>query len=154
MAGIDTEAALAALFDLTAPLGMPTGSPPVGNGTFKTRSRRLLFVEDIGAEKLPAVFQNQIARNDEFAFNQLTAAIVDVEWYVYCFQGNQDAPSTPILNPLVDTLLNQLPPVGPLLRVGGVVMPVSRAGPMHYFEGLLGERAVARIPLRLRVLPT
>lgn len=141
---IDTEAALAALFALTDPLA----------SSFKTRSRRLQFVEDMGAESLPAVFQNQVARTDEFTFNAITAAVIDVEWYVYCFQGNSEAPSTPILNPLVDALLNQLPPVGPLLRVGGVAMTVSRAGPTHYFEGLLGERAVARIPLRVKVTPT
>lgn len=140
---VDTEAAMAALFALTDPLTQ-----------FKTKSRRLQFVEDMQPEALPAVFQNQIQRADEFTLNQMTASVVDLEWYVYAFQADELAPSTPILNPLVDAVLNQLPPVGPLLRIGGVAMTVSRSGPTHYFEGLLGQRAVARIPLRVRVTST
>lgn len=138
---VDTETALAALFALTAPLSQ-----------FKTKSRRLQFVEEMGAEVLPAVFQNQIARADSFTQNKLVYSDVDVEWYVYCFQGNSTAATTPILNPLVDALLEALPPDGGMLQVGGRGMPVYRAGPTHYFEGLLGERAVARIGLRIKVL--
>ena len=137
---VDTEAAMAALFALLDPLTQ-----------FKTTSRRLLFVEDMAPEALPAVFQNQVARADQFVLNQLVASDIDLEWYVYCYQGNDDAPSTPILNPLVDAVVNVLPPDSGVLRVGDVNTTVSRSGPTHYFEGLLGSRAVARIPIRIKV---
>jgi hypothetical protein len=138
---VDTEAAMAALFALLDPLTQ-----------FKTTSRRLQFVEDMAPEALPAVFQNQVARTDQFVMTQLFASDIDVEWYVYCFQAKTDAASTPILNPLVDAIIEALPPDGGrLVLASGAQVTVSRAGPTHYFEGLLGERAVARIPLRLRV---
>lgn len=144
---VDTETAMSALFALLA---------NVSGVTLKTTSRRLQFVEDMQPEALPAVFQNQVARNDLFAQTTVYGADFDVEWYVYCFQANMDLPTTPILNPLVDAVLAVLPPDGARVPLGdsGSTMTVSRAGPTHFFEGLLGERAVARIPLRIKVPKT
>lgn len=141
---VDTEAAMAALFALTNPLTQ-----------FKTRSRRLQFVEDMAPETLPAVFQNQVSRTDNFALNTIYAADIDVEWYVYAYQANDLEPSTPILNPLVDAALNALPPDWTKITLaGGATATVFRAGPAHFFEGLLGQRAVARIPIRMKVPKT
>lgn len=139
---VDTEAAMVALFALLDGISV----------TLKTKSRRLLFVEDMPANDLPAVFQNQIARADNLGLNELYAADFDVEWYVYAMQPNQDKPSTPILNPVVDAAINCLPPNGGKITLSnGSTVAVFRSGPTHYFEGLLGQKAVARIPIRLRV---
>jgi hypothetical protein len=147
-----------AIFAILAPLGQPTGSPAVGDGTFKTQSRRLQLVETFDPAGMPAIFQQQISEpmpRSEFTFGGVAFSEFTLCWYIYVYQSDESAPMTPPLNALVDKVLARLqaamyPADGqPIVEVDGARLVVQPTA-VTYWEGLLGDRAVCRIDLQAK----
>lgn len=128
----------------------------VGHGLVTT-SRRLEFVEEVAVERLPGVWQLQV--DETLAGSTLGGMAIinaDVDWYVYASAPDESQPSTPILNPAVDLVMGLIPHAGDadntLFRdPDGNVIQLTLRGPVKYYEGLLGNKAVCCIPLRMMV---
>lgn len=135
-------------------------------GSYKVASRRLQFVEDMGAEYLPAIFQNQ---TNESPKQMTEAGIVawsfDVDLYVYAFQPDTNSPSTTILNPLLDAITDVFEEdnqYGGQLRIPytddngpqELVCELAINGGIKVWEGILGQKAVAIVPVRVLVPAT
>ena len=122
-----------------------------GAAAFTTSSRRLVNVQDLAAEAFPAAYQLQGKQIVKKAV--ITPPIYEMEatWIIYALSNDPNiAPST-VLNPLVDAVLKILLP-GPLsnaLTLGGLVTQCAVSGDIDIFEGVLGDRAVAVIPLQI-----
>jgi len=118
---------------------------------FTTSSRRLVNVQDLAAEAFPAAYQlqgKQIVKK-----TVITPPIYEMEatWIIYAFSNDPNiAPST-VLNPLVDAVLKVLipAPLSNALTLGGLVTQCAVSGDIEIFEGVLGDRAVAVIPLQI-----
>lgn len=146
------EAVYAASFALLQTLASSV-SPP---GPFKTVSRRLRLVEDVGVEEMPAVYQYQLhAVPVQQTFAGLAVMTYRAHWYIYASAPNMDAASSPILNPLVDAVLARVPQettgTAVQVQVGGDTVSLTIDGSIEFFEGLLDNKAVARIPILIRV---
>lgn len=137
------ESLYAGLFSLLNSLLTTSGGP------FVTVTRRLDHVEDVDPAEMPYAAQNQVSESPATETLQGGATtLAVVHWYIYCAIDNQSTdPSTPTLNPLVDAVVGLLPAVAGAtmqLVINGVAYGLKR-GPVQYFEGLLGTKAVAKI---------
>lgn len=144
---MNREDAFSAIAALLTPLG------PSGDGTFKTVSRRLALVETLDQVAFPAIYQQQLTElvteknystSDGFQFS-----VLNLCWYIYALQPDLTLPTTSILNPLIDAVMNRV--IGNLaggtLQIDGAPVSLRITG-MTYWEGVLGDRAVFRIDLQ------
>lgn len=144
------EQAYAGLFALLDPL--------VTAGTLKETSRRLEFAEDVAPERTPGVWQLQLDEQPfVYSFGGIGGWDLLVDWYIYVTQSDETAPSTPIINPVLDAVVGVLPlandnddPNGNVY-VNGVRLTITLRDKIHFWEGLLNQKAVVQIPLRIRV---
>lgn len=148
------EEVYAALFALLDPL--------VVDGTLNTTSRRLQFAEDVDPGLLPGVWQNQFMETPaKFANSGAVCWYFDVDWYIYFLHNDETTPSTPSINAVVDKVMGVLPRdesgTITVLRVTlpddpqPMVVGLSIREPVRTWEGLLNNKAVVEIPLRLLV---
>lgn len=151
------EEIYSALFALLAPITGP--ALPL-----KTTSRRLQFVEECDIGLMPGVWQNQY-QEVPAAYGTLGVACwyFDVDWYLYCGNNDETVPTTPIINPALDAVMSVLPKedstgaVNGILRVtvpgytSPLVCTVSLREPVRTWEGLLNNKSVTEIPLRILV---
>ncbi len=128
------------------------------SSTFKTISRRLQLVETFDTAQMPAIFQQQI--NEPIGSQQyLTSeggfaySVLNVSWYIYVAQGDDTAPMTPGLNALVDSVINLVfSSLGSnIVTVGSEDFSLNPTA-IIYYEGLLGDLAVARIDVQAKPL--
>ena len=145
MTMLDTEACYAATFALLNTLSS------VGN--FKTITRRLKHVEDVAPEMMPYVAQLQINRGPfKEVMNGIAVWVLRAHWYIYVSAPDMDSPTTPILNPRVDEVLALLPQdedAAAKVTVNGISVILSLDGAAEFYEGLLGTKSVARIPVKI-----
>lgn len=146
------ESVYAASFALLQQLSASV-SPP---GPFKTVSRRLRLVEDVDPSQMPAVYQLQLSMTSELTtFQGMAVMGYRAHWYIYASTQDMDVPSTPILNPLVDSVLSRVPQetsgTAVQVQVGGTTVTLTVDGKIEFFEGLLDTKSVARIPILIRV---
>lgn len=125
------------------------------NAPFTTVSRRLAFVEDLAPEYFPCVYQNQVSEQaKQYTFQGVACWGFTLDLYVYAIQPDTDAPSTPLLNPLVDKVCEILgvssETIG-VFEVDGHSCGIMLNGTINTFEGLLKDRAVSVIPIALTV---
>lgn len=128
-------------------------------GPFAFMSRRLEFVEEVPTENFPNLFQFQT--DQEPLLHSLSGPVgwwLDLEWYIGCEQPDTALPSTPILNPLVDAVCDLLTvdptePTTLTFEAAGEEYNCAMwiTGTIQVWEGLLGNRAVAIIPIRIQV---
>jgi len=126
---------------------------------FVTSGRRLKHIEELDAASFPAFYQYQVEEQwSQTAGNLPPVGSWRVEWWVYVQSGDDTAPHSSQLNPLVDALCASLglPPAFSAAptggqTLGGLVTSVQLDGPIQYAEGVLGDRAFAKIPLLLKV---
>jgi hypothetical protein len=129
-----------------------------GSSAFATSSRKLVHWSDVGPEEHPAIFQRQL---DEERIQQrgLPPKIkLHVELYVYAHTLAQQldpyvVPSQ-ALNPLLDAIDAALAPDEPInnvLTLGGIVSHCWIEGKTENFEGVIGDQAVAIIPISILV---
>lgn len=140
MSLISTETVFAALF---AKLSSATA--------FVTSGRRLVNVQDLNPEAFPAAFQVEGKQTWRFSPNSPPVLTLRASWALYTFQTDPAAsPSTPI-NLVLDAVRAALmPPAGQVKQsLGGLVEYAAIDGDVEVFEGVLGERAVALVPITL-----
>lgn len=142
------ETVYAALFALLDSLA--TGGSPL----LKACSRRLESLEDAQPENLPAAYQVQ----DDQDFSKPSTSIPPVmewkaQWIVYGFSADPNVAPSTVLNGLVDALVAQLTPLanGDTQTLGGLAADVAVKGTIRVFEGLLGDKCVAIIPITIKV---
>lgn len=138
------EPVMAALFALTSPL--------VADRTLLTASRRPKQPQETAIQDCPALYQIQGAFKAQYSQN--APGIVwdlNVAWIVVVGQNDPTQPMTPALNPIIDALCQVLKPSGadPSQTLGGLVAYCAIEGSIDVFEGVLADRAVALIPIRI-----
>jgi len=127
-------------------------------GTFTTASRNLAFVETLDSSALPAIYQNQTGEEvATFANGGTCGWVFDVDLYLYAMKGMAPDPSMVTLNPLMDAVYALLgtddAPGNFNVTVDGddVAHSVWVNGYAQTWEGILGDRNVHRIPVRIYV---
>lgn len=118
-----------------------------------TKSRRLRHIEDMGHEEMPAVFQVQQDESwDGGRPNLPTKKVLNVEWWVYVGEPDTTAAPSSKLNPVLDALDSAFGQDGSGYEVKtleGRVFNVKISGTIEIIEGVLGDRALAIVPVRV-----
>lgn len=121
---------------------------------FVTSSRRLKHWTDVAPAEQPALFQVQKGENWTERRGLPPVRRLSVELFVYVATGADPtvAPSQ-VMNPLIDAIEAALTPdPGQLTQsLGGLVEHAWIAGRIETDEGLLGDQAVAIVPVEILV---
>ena len=119
-----------------------------------TCSRRLQNLQDVQPEQFPAAFQMQGNQALDYKGDVPAVQTWEASWLLYSYSSDAAiAPSTP-LNAMIDAVLAALAPVpGPVVRntLGGTVEYAAAKGNIEVFEGVLGDRALAIVPIKILV---
>lgn len=122
-----------------------------GSAGFVTKSRKLQHVQDVPAVNQPALFQIQGHQSADATFNLPTKWRLKVDLYVYAHASNPgaDGNGATLLNTLVDAIVTALEPDKASGRqtLGGLVSHCAIDGDVETDEGLLGEQAIAVLPI-------
>lgn len=111
-------------------------------------SRRLRHWTDVPPEEQPALFVTQGNEQADTLTGQPTKWLLSVDVYIYANTAN-GSPST-ILNPIIDSVVDALMPItGNIQTLGGLVSYCRVSGQIETDEGLLGDQAVAIIPIEI-----
>ncbi len=137
---ISTETVFAALYAKLA-----------GVANFITAGRRLVNVQDLNPEQFPAAFQLQGKQSVKYSPNAPSVLTLRASWVLYTYQTDPTAAQSTPLNLLLDAVRTALAPTPGLFKntLGGLVEYVAIDGDVEIFEGVLGERAVAIVPIVL-----
>lgn len=119
-----------------------------------TVSRRLQNVQDVQPESFPAAFQLQGEQQSKFSGNTPAIFTWRADWLLYVHNDDQSSAPSTQLNTLIDAACALLNPSPALNRqtLGGLVEYCAIDGNIQVFEGVLGNRAVAVLPITI-VLP-
>jgi len=136
------EQVFAALFDVLKTLPGIT-----------TVSRRLKNVEDVQPEQFPAAFQMQDEQQATYKGTTPTIFVWKATWLLYAYESDDDTPLSPALNALVDAATAVLAPAPGFdaNTLSGLVTHAGIEGTIRIFEGVLGDRAVAVIPISIQL---
>ncbi|HEX5319802.1 MAG TPA: hypothetical protein VFW46_11630 [Stellaceae bacterium] len=137
------EAIYAALFERVA-----------AAGGFVTIGRRLRHWSDVTPAEQPALFMSQ--KTEAAAVKALGAPVVwtlSVDLYVYAHSSDPYLAPAAILNPLIDAVEAALAPDPATgiqdLGLPGRVQHTTIAGRIDTDEGVLGDQAVAIVPVEI-----
>ena len=143
---IAREPIYAALFDLAA-----------GAAGFVTAERRLRHWSDVAPAEQPALFMTQ--KSEVAAVKTLGAPTVWtllVEFYLYAHSSDPYLSPATVLNPLVDAVEAALAPAATTglqdLGLPSMVQHAYIAGKIDTEEGVLGDQAIAIIPVEILCL--
>ncbi len=118
-----------------------------------TASRRLLHWSDVSPASQPSLFQVQKSETvtQQSAFQAVWKFHIDL--YLYAFSPDSNVSGSTILNPIVDLIEQALsPPDGMQAQtLGGLVKYCHIVGQIITDEGVLGQQAVAVIPVEILV---
>jgi hypothetical protein len=121
-------------------------------GTLKNASRHLEHIADYDVMNMPAGFQHQttLPITESKRGLSIRQCILNVDWYFYV-PASQDSPASPILNALVSAALAALEPAGYDAKqtLGGLAADCYAEGTVEFYEGVLQDRAVAIIPIKV-----
>ena len=134
------ETIYAALFALVA-----------GAAPFVTTSRRFRLITEMQPSELPALFQQQSGEETQQTRGIPPKYLMRVDIVIYSFNPDTKGAATPQLNALIDaveTALRPNPATG-LQTLGGLVSHCFINGKAEIFEGELGNRAAAVIPIEI-----
>ena len=117
-----------------------------------TTSRRLKNAQDVAPADSPALYQVQGQQkalykpNDPGIIWDITAT-----WIIVVIDNDPTQPITPVLNPIMDAITAALAPLPsqPRNTLGGLVESCAIEGSVEIYEGVLGDRAIAVVPIRL-----
>jgi len=129
-----------------------------GSASFTTASRKLRHWSDVAIEEHPALFQRQVDETRLVQRGVPPKIQLHVELYIYVSTLAQQldpavVPSQ-LMNPLLDALdaalvVDDLS--NNVLTLGGLVSHCWVDGKTENFEGMLGDQAVAIIPVSILV---
>ena len=116
----------------------------------KTVSRRLQNVQDVQPENFPCAFQMQGEQANKYSGTGVpTVYTWKCDWLLYSYSDDPTiAPST-ALNALIDAAVAILAPPFGKQTLGGLVEYCAIDGNIQVFEGVLGDRAVAVLPITI-----
>lgn len=120
-------------------------------GTVKTASRRLKHIEECDPVDMPVVYQVQQEEGASKRGNLPTVWTLRAEWWLYvCEPDERKAPSS-ALNPIKDAIVAVLSPDQQLnlVTLGGRVYNACVDGTIEIVEGVLGDRALCIIPIKI-----
>ena len=143
---IAREPIYAALFDLAA-----------GAAGFVTAERRLRHWSDVASAEQPALFMTQ--KSEVASVKTLGAPTVWtllIELYLYAHSSDPYLSPATVLNPLVDAVEAALAPAATTglqdLGLPSMVQHAYIAGKIDTEEGVLGDQAIAIIPVEILCL--
>lgn len=119
-----------------------------------TVSRRLVNAQDVQPESFPAAYQVQEKQSAKYQGVMATKATLRASWLFYVYDSDPAGVLSTQLNQFVDAACAALaaqPPTG-RNTLGGLVEYVAISGDIEIFEGVLGDRAIAIVPIEI-VLP-
>lgn len=125
-----------------------------GAYAWQTVSRKLKNVQDVAPEAFPAAYQLQGNQALQYQGGMPTKGTWEASWLLYSYSDNPNVPPSSGLNAMVDAVLAALKPAdGPIVRntLGGTVEYAAAEGNIEIFEGVLGDRAVAVVPIKILV---
>ena len=137
------ETAYSALFQLLQTLK--------ASGRFKTCERKLRLLDDMKPPEVPALFmgvdhQKVRAREGAPPLRTLGAKL-----FLYAANPDKHTSAAIVLNGLIDAVEAALAPspAFPAQTLGGAVRHAWIEGEIEVFEGVLGERAAAIVPIQM-----
>jgi hypothetical protein len=143
---IAREPIYAALFELVA-----------GAAGFVTAERRLRHWSDVAPAEQPALFMTQ--KSETAVTKTLGAPLVwtlIVELYLYAHSSDPHLSPASVLNPLLDAVEAALAPSPATglqdLGLAAMVQHAAIAGKIETEEGILGDQAIAIIPIEILCL--
>lgn len=119
-----------------------------------TVSRRLKNVQDVQPEEFPAAFQLQERQSLKYQGSVPARSTLRASWLFYAHSADPSVAPSTALNNLVDAACSILSPTSTQQRntLGGLVEYAAIAGDIEVFEGVLGDRAIAIVPVEI-ILP-
>jgi hypothetical protein len=143
---IAREPIYAALFELVA-----------GAAGFVTAERRLRHWSDVAPAEQPTLFMTR--KSETAAVKALGAPLVwtlNVELYLYAHSSDPRLSPASVLNPLIDAVEDALAPSPTTalqdLGLAAMVQHAAIAGKIETEEGVLGDQAIAIIPIEILCL--
>lgn len=119
-----------------------------------TSSRRLKNIQDLPPEAFPAVYQLQDKQSPKYQGSVPTRTVLRASWLLYANSSDMTVAPSTALNNLVDAACAALAPT-PIQQkntLGGLVEYAAISGDIEIFEGVLGDRAIAIVPIEI-ILP-
>jgi len=139
---VNRESVAAALFALAS-----------STAGFITTSRRLKHWSDVPAEDQPALFQAQGKESVDVQVQKMGGPNTHkLAFQLYVYVHNTDPTIAPasLLNPILDAIEAKLTPTpGTKQTLGGLVQHAFISGAIETDEGVLGDQAVAIIPVEV-----
>ena len=137
---VSRETIYAALFALVS-----------GAAPFVTASRRPRLINELSPTQMPALYMQQVGETILRERMTPPAYSLRVDLALYAQNPDQNASAAPQLNALIDAvelaLASALP--GQPQTLGGIVSHCFIRGAIQNFEGTLGNRAGALIPIEI-----
>ena len=123
---------------------------------FTTKSRRLTHWADVPAVQMPALYMSEKGGTAETrgnAFNAPVVHILKADFYIYVHSSDPYRSPAEVLNPLIDSIELALAPnpVTGVQQLGlpGMVSHVRIQGQVLTDEGVLGDKAIAVVPVEI-----
>ena len=121
-----------------------------GAYSWKTVTRRLQNIQDMAPEDFPAAFQIQEKQTAKYTGNTPTRAVLRANWLLYAQSSDISVAPSTALNAMTDAACAALAGVGVLKNtLGGLVEYAAVSGDIEIFEGVLGDRAIAIVPIEI-----
>jgi hypothetical protein len=142
---IDREAIYSALWTLAS-----------GAANFATASRRLRHWSDVSPAEQPAIFMSEKGGTGVVKVRGApTIWTLCADFYIYAHSTDIYTPPASVLNPLIDAVEAALGPINPVagfwqnLGLPEMVQHTYVAGKIETDEGVLGNQAVAVVPIEI-----
>lgn len=137
---ISREAIFSALFALVS-----------SAAEFKTASRKLVHWTEVAPVDQPALFQAQGKESATVLYRAPTKWTLHASLYVYAHQNSLDLLPAVALNGLLDAIEAKLAPgYDGEQTLGGLVSHCRIVGEIETDEGVLGDQAIAIIPIEIQ----
>ncbi len=122
-----------------------------GAAPFVTASRRPRLINEVSPSQLPALYMQQVGETVTRQRMTPPAYNLRIDLAVYAQNPDQTQSASPQLNALVDAVELALAPAAPgqPQTLGGLVSHCFINGDIQHFEGTLGNRAGALIPIEI-----
>lgn len=123
-------------------------------GLFATVSRRLVHWTDVPRAQCPAVYVTQRSEIAQVQRGQPIRWLLNVDLYIYAYaESTDDQSPSVIMNPLLDAVCGMFnpDPITGTAILGGKAYHCRVSGTIETDEGVLGELAVAIVPLIIEV---
>jgi hypothetical protein len=116
-----------------------------------TVSRRLANIQDVQPENFPAAYQIQEKQSAKYQGSVPTRTVLRASWLFYSYDSDPNGAPSIGLNNLVDQACAALAPPSVMQKntLGGLVEYAAIDGDIEIFEGVLGDRAIAIVPIEI-----